>query len=97
MPWPVYVRTTEQPFDRATGSLNEGKNEIGYRTLPDKRGRGLHRFANVPEECAWLARFDRLVEALARDPDKFLRSFVDFSNRIGRVEVTVEPCHVRYL
>ena len=92
------MRTTEQPFDRATGSLDEGKNEIGYGTLPDKK-RGedfLHGFANVPEECAWLARFDRFVEALTRDPDKLLRSFVDFSNRIGRVEVTVEPCQVRY-
>lgn len=89
MPCPQYVRTTEQPFWRAMGSLVWQRqfemSLVGERS----KSNDVHRLAQVAEQGARLAELDGLVETLARGAHEPEGVIVHSADGIRFVQVPV--------
>ena len=88
MPWPVYVRTTEQPLERAIGSLET--DEVSGLEVLAMNMPPIHSFPEVAEEETGLAELDGLVKTLPRGTNKLFRILVDTANSIRLIQITVE-------
>jgi hypothetical protein len=67
IPCPVYVRTDEQPFVRAIGSLEiaGSARRPTWILLPHP-----HDLSDISNQCPGLASLDRFVEAFPRSPNE---------------------------
>jgi len=82
----VNVFTTAHPLARAIGSLGSHGQE---NTRIDKTDHS-HLFTDISDQCSGLADANGSVQGLPGDTHQLLRVFVDFTHRVGFVQVRVQ-------
>lgn len=80
------VFTTAHPLARAIGSLGSH----GQENTPIDKTDHSHLFTDISDQCSGLADANGSVQGLPGDTHQLLRVFVDFTHRVGFVQVRVQ-------